>query len=166
MAALDQLLKALVFARWPLGQRQPFLGETLALWPTCNPGAAGGAGSQQPGVVFLARWVMVGVLVLLVWRAGGSPPRVRRARVLVLAGAVGNLLDQAVSGCRLEGGSLRGVRDFVDLWLQPLLGIDVHLPTFNPADVLILLGLGLWLSAWFQPEEEGRSGGERGLRAG
>ncbi|MBN2531134.1 MAG: signal peptidase II [Deltaproteobacteria bacterium] len=52
---------------------------------------------------------------------------------LILAGAIGNLLDRIM---------YRYVVDFVD-WFVVFRGKEYHWPTFNIADALILIGLGL-----------------------
>jgi lipoprotein signal peptidase len=54
---------------------------------------------------------------------------------LVLAGTLGNLYDRLV---------FQQVRDFIDVYLRP---IRYHYPTFNVADSLICVGVGIL--AWY-----------------
>jgi hypothetical protein len=43
-------------------------------------------------------------------------------------------------GRGLAGSPFRGVRDFIDVYFEPLFGIDHHFPAFNLADSCITVG--------------------------
>ena len=111
---------------------QSYLGETLRLEYSLNPGGFLSLGSQMsPSARF---WVFVifntamlaGVIWLLV-RRWNSRPLLFLAIVLFLAGGIGNLIDRVVQ----EGL----VTDFMVLSLGPL-----HTGVFNVADVAITTG--------------------------
>lgn len=91
-----------------------------------NTGASFSLFQGQTAVLVPVAVVLVGVLVVMVWRA----PTVGRAAIygLILGGALGNLSD------RLFRGGSGGVVDFIDLHFWP---------TFNVADSCIVVGCGL-----------------------
>jgi len=132
------------------GPRRPLLGEWLSFASTCNGGAAFGQFHQFPLVLVVGRACAVVFLAWLVLRAAPRPRLVLYAMVLVLAGALGNLLDNLWLGCRIEGRDFPlGVRDFVAVWFEPLIGIDYHFPAFNVADSCITVGAVAWILSGF-----------------
>jgi signal peptidase II len=156
LVGFDQWSKAAVFG-WlePLHARRPVLGQWLALWTSCNPGAAFGQFHQFPYVLVLGRLAAVLFLGWLLLRSA-SPPRLPLfAMTLVLAGALGNLIDNLWTGCdpEIAGHPFRGVRDFIDVWYQPFLGIDKHFPAFNVADSCITVGACAWILSGFLHRE-------------
>jgi len=77
--------------------------------------------------------------------------------VLVLSGALGNVIDNLGMGCGAEGLPY-GVRDFIAVWFEPLVGWDYHFPSFNVADACISVGAVLWISSGlFGPKEPSES---------
>ena len=132
------------------GPRRPILGEWLSFASTCNGGAAFGQFDQFPLVLVIGRACAVVFLAWLVLRAAPRPRLVLVAMVLVLAGALGNLIDNLWLGCRIDGRDFPlGVRDFVAVWFEPLIGIDYHFPAFNVADSCITVGAMAWILAGF-----------------
>jgi signal peptidase II len=145
----DQLTKQ--FARERLEGTPPrsFLADTVRLIYAENPGAFLGLGGQLPA---RARWVLLVVinagvaavlLAVLLWHSNMSLLRAA-ACTLLLAGAVGNLID------RLRFDGL--VIDFMNLGVGPL-----RTGIFNVADVAITLGAVLLVLPHFaspkpQPE--------------
>jgi len=100
-----------------------------------NPGAFFSLGaSLEPGlrrvVLVLASSVVMTLLLRLYAQTRSEQRRLRCALALLLAGAIGNLIDRARSG---------EVTDFVYLHV----GAWLHWATFNVADVLITAGLVL-----------------------
>jgi signal peptidase II len=64
--------------------------------------------------------------------------------MLVLSGAIGNLYDRF----RFEG-----VRDFIDVCFGDVEGW--HWPTFNVADIALVVGIGLLLLCSFRERPKG-----------
>ena len=84
----------------------------------------------------LARWALVGVAVvimiaLLIWLIRAGSNYITVALVLVIGGAVSNVIDRALSGA---------VIDFLDFH-----AFGVHWPAFNIADSVIVLGTAMLL---------------------
>mgnify|MGYP001258058495 CR=1 FL=1 len=157
LVALDQWSKYAVFA-WlepdgvPRHVPHRLLGEWLNFWTSCNPGAACGQFHQLPYVLVLGGAVAVGFLSWLLARCAAHPRLPLVAMTLVLAGALGNLVDNLWTGCevaRLVGTPFRGVRDFIDVDFQPLFGIESRFPAFNLADSCITIGACAWILSGF-----------------
>lgn len=141
LVAADQATKWLVLERFAPGARlelAPFLNLVLVF----NPGAAfsflaAAGGWQRPLLVAIALTAVVIVSVLIV----RSPDRrlFCGSLALILAGAVGNLID------RLRYGH---VVDFIDLHAA-----GWHWPAFNVADSAITIGAALLiLDGFARPE--------------
>ena len=177
LVVLDQLTKGAVFA-WleprPAGLstdvhghlRYVLAGSWFAFMTQCNPGAAFGQFGEFPEVLVAGRILAVGVLTWFLLRADPRHRTAFVAMVLVLAGAMGNLLDNLWSGCLPlgEGGRPFGVRDFIDVWFEPFLGWDYHFPSFNVADSCITIGAGLFIvsSIFHRRREDEDPAGEAG----
>ena len=134
IVALDQLTKAVVLERLPLGVPVTVIDGWLALTLVLNPGLAFGLlGSVPPGwrwVVAALSLVALAVLARVALRvlpAGGWTGRL--AIGLIFGGAVGNLVDRARFGA---------VVDFVDVYWR-----GWHWPAFNVADSAITVGVAL-----------------------
>jgi signal peptidase II len=134
VVALDQVSKAIVLDRLPLGVPISVIEGLLALTLVLNPGLAFGLlGSVPPAW----RWTVAGLslvalavlarVALRVLPAGGWVGRV--AIGLIFGGAVGNLIDRARFGA---------VVDFVDVYWR-----GWHWPAFNVADSAITVGVAL-----------------------
>ncbi|NOT30175.1 MAG: signal peptidase II [Planctomycetes bacterium] len=164
LVAFDQWSKARVF-EWlkatPEGysRPQPLLGEWLSFHSSCNPGAAFGQFDQFPYVLVIGRALAVMFLAWLLLRSDSRPRLPLFAMTLVLAGALGNLIDNLWTGCLSSGHPFQGVRDFIDVYFQPLFGIDWHFPAFNVADSCITVGALSWILASFlhRPAAEPKS---------
>ena len=136
VVVVDIITKAIAVATLqPRNIPHPVIGETLRWTLVYNPGAAFGLHLGQ-----YSRWIFtaltIGALVIL-WRlyratAAGDMPRTL-ALGLVVAGAIGNLID------RLR--SAMGVVDFIDVGIG-----DMRWPTFNVADMAV--STGAFLLAW------------------
>jgi len=134
VVALDQVTKALVLDRLPLGVPMTVVDNLVALTLVMNPGLAFGLlGSIPRGwrwVVAALSLVALAVLARVALRvlpAGGWVGRV--AIGLIFGGAVGNLIDRARFGA---------VVDFVDVHWR-----GWHWPAFNVADSAITIGVAL-----------------------
>lgn len=91
----------------------------------CNQGIAWGI--NFPGSAFWMLWI--GIIALIVFAiATRDPDSNPYCLIIILSGAISNIIDRLVFGC---------VIDF----------IDVHVwPVFNMADIFIVFG-GLWFLA-------------------
>jgi signal peptidase II len=134
IVALDQITKAVVLERLPLGVPVTVIDGWLALTLVLNPGLAFGLlGSVPLGwrwVVAALSLVALAVLARVALRvlpAGGWTGRL--AIGLIFGGAVGNLVDRARFGA---------VVDFVDVYWR-----GWHWPAFNVADSAITVGVAL-----------------------
>jgi signal peptidase II len=134
VVALDQISKAIVLGRLPLGVQIPVVDGLLALTLVLNPGLAFGLlGSVPPTwrwVVATLSLVALAVLARVALRvlpAGGWTGQL--AIGLIFGGAVGNLVDRARFGA---------VVDFVDVHWR-----GWHWPAFNVADSAITVGVAL-----------------------
>ena len=146
----DQLTKQIARERLEGTPPRSFLAGTVRLIYAENPGAFLGLGGQLPP---RARWVLLVVInavvaavlaVVLLWHSEMSLVRAA-ACTLLLAGAVGNLID------RVRFGGL--VIDFMNLGVGPL-----RTGIFNVADMAIMLGAVLLILPQFagprpQPEQ-------------
>lgn len=139
----DQLSKIWVLQNFELGesiQLLPVFNFTYAR----NYGAAfsflGDAGGWQ-------RWLFTAIAivvtcVLSVWlsRLKRSQLKLSLALVLIIAGAIGNLIDRSLYGY---------VVDFLHVYYQ-----QWHYPVFNIADCAITIGAGLLIWDSFSSEDE------------
>src|SRR5262245_6697861 len=105
LAVLDQWSKSAVFASFDLTRDghalpRPLYFDWLSFVKTCNGGAAFGQFSQFPYILVIGRAVAVLFLGWLLLRASARPRLVLVAMALVLAGAIGNLIDNLWTGCR------------------------------------------------------------------
>ena len=128
--SLDQATKWLALALLGDGRSVdvlPFLSWTL----TCNTGAAFSM-FQDLGWLFAIAAVLVSVyLIVAIWRYTNTSLE-GASNALILAGAVGNLVDRLIRGC---------VVDFVHVhygWF--------NFPVFNVADSAITVGAAGWIS--------------------
>lgn len=140
--ALDQVSKHWAVAHLQTRGIVTIVGGFLELRYVRNPGAFFGLGGSLPNDA--RRWLLSGVagcivlILVRVYARSAAPPRARRLRAglaLLLAGALGNLIDRVRHG---------EVVDFLHLRL----GDVFHWATFNVADICIALGLGLLVLEW------------------
>lgn len=107
----------------------PFLNFVLVH----NTGAAFGFLSSAGGwqnIFFIIVAVAASAFILwMSWRMDSKDKLLAIALMLVLGGAVGNLVDRLVHGC---------VVDFIDIYYDTW-----HWPAFNVADSAITIGAGL-----------------------
>ena len=122
LVALDQLVKYLVVQNIPLGEHVPFLPYLLDLTYVQNTGAAFSLFSDHTWILALISLVMSVLLALAVWKPLFRHPFGRTA--LVLAGAVGNLIDRALQGY------------VVDMFHV----LFMEFAVFNVADICVVVG--------------------------
>lgn len=128
VAVVDQVTKVLALDHLRQGEivLAPFLNLALAF----NTGAAfsflANAGGWQ-NLFFVGVAIVVSIVILMMARRLGADDRqVMLGLMLVLGGAIGNVIDRVRLGY---------VIDFIDLHYQ-----SWHWPTFNVADSAITLG--------------------------
>jgi len=144
--ALDLWTKRAVFA-WlrdveghQVGIIDGFLSFQLAL----NRGAAFGIADGQQA--FLIGVSVLAMLIILGWFffAGAKQRIIYVALGLFGAGVAGNLWDRAFNGGQ--------VRDFIDVVYWP----GRHWHTFNVADAMLCIAVGLLMTATFFTDSSGR----------
>lgn len=143
--ALDQATKLWISQTYPLHSITPVIQGFFNLVYVTNRGAAFSLLSNwsSPFVaLFFAgvSLVILGVLGYLFWRLPAQDNLAAAGYSLVMAGAVGNLID------RLRLGE---VIDFLDFYVSRF-----HWPAFNIADSLVCIGAGVLLIAIWRTEEE------------
>ena len=124
LVALDQLVKYLVYTNIPLHGSVPFIPHVLELTYVQNTGAAFSVLSEHTWLLTLTSLVMSVVLAAAVWKKFFAHPFGRAALTLVLAGAIGNLIDRALRG-------------FVVDMFHPLF---MQFAVFNVADICVVVG--------------------------
>lgn len=124
LVAADQLVKYLVVQHIPLYTHVPFLPHVLDLTYVQNTGAAFSFLSAHTWLLTLISAVMSVVLALAVWKKFFTHPFGRTALTLILAGAVGNLIDRAAMGY------------VVDMFNVLFMDFAV----FNVADICVVVG--------------------------
>ena len=124
LVGLDQLVKFLVRAYIPLGGSAPFLPHILQLTYVQNTGAAFSIFSQHTWILTVVSLVVSVALAVLLLKKVFPHPLAMLTLSLVLAGAVGNLIDRALFG-------------YVTDMFQTLF---MSFPVFNVADICVVCG--------------------------
>ena len=144
LVALDQLVKYLVMTRIPLGEHVPFIPYILDLTYVTNTGAAFSIFSDHTWALALVSLVMSIVLAAALWKGLFKHPLGKLTITLLLAGAVGNLIDRAFRGF------------VVDMFNVLFMNFAV----FNVADICVVVGgisaglYYLFLMDKLEPREE------------
>lgn len=121
---LDQGVKFLVRTGIPLGGSVPFIPYILELTYVRNTGAAFSLLAEHTWLLTLISAVMSVALVLALFRGFFKHPLGKVSLCLVLAGAVGNLIDRAVLGY------------VVDMFRT----LFMEFAVFNVADICVVVG--------------------------
>lgn len=124
LVAADQLVKYLVLTHIPLGGSVPFIPYVMDLTYVQNTGAAFSMLSDHTWLLTLCSVVMSVILAVAVWKKFFSHPLGRTALTLVLAGAIGNLIDRAMRGF------------VVDMFHT----LFMEFAVFNVADICVVVG--------------------------
>ena len=132
VAAIDQLLKALVVENLVLGQDEQLIGP-VDLTLVRNDGVAFGLADGGGVPVLLLGLIALGVMIG-VFAYAADRPGMWVAMGLLAGGALGNLADRVRIGAAI---------DFLDppLW-----------PAFNLADIAIVAGVGLFVAMLLAPD--------------
>ena len=124
LVGLDQLVKFLVRAYIPLGGSAPFLPHILQLTYVQNTGAAFSIFSQHTWILTIVSLVVSVALAVMLLKKVFPHPFAMLTLSLVLAGAVGNLIDRALFGYVIDM--------FQTLFMQ--------FAVFNVADICVVCG--------------------------
>jgi signal peptidase II len=128
--ALDLLTKEAVFDRLKPNETFPVIDGLLQLAPMLNDGAAfGWFSGKSPFLIAVSIIAVVAIFVFFIL----SKSRQRSVQVglsLIVACACGNLWD------RISNDGY--IRDFIDIYYR-----SYHMHTFNIADSLLCVGVGL-----------------------
>ncbi len=141
---IDQVTKAWAVRRLRFGEDIPVISGLLNFAYAQNTGVAfsmlddhGDAGRWGLSAVAM----IAGVLVLyFFWKTPRSDDRILGALALLLAGIIGNVTDRMRLGF---------VVDFIDVQFG-----SWHYPTFNIADMAIVLGAGLLILDMFKSKKK------------
>ncbi len=146
LVALDQLTKIWAVNTYPLNGPSDPIGLGFHFTYIQNTGAAFGILKRGPTATLLlgtlSAVVALGIVIFLL-RRGRTLPRVQLvAFTLILAGAVGNMIDRFLFGY---------VRDFIHFYLT-----NFNFPVFNVADSCVVIGAALLILASFfeRPKRE------------
>jgi len=124
LVVVDQLVKFLVRANIPLGEGVPFIPHILQLTYYQNTGAAFSIFEQHTWILTLISAAASVLLIVLLAKKTFNHPFAMVSLALVLAGAVGNLIDRLFLG-------------YVTDMFQTLF---MNFPIFNVADICIVCG--------------------------
>ena len=124
LVAVDQIVKHLVMTSIGFGEHVPFIPYILELTYVENTGAAFSIFSKHTWALALVSLVMSAVLALALWKGLFKHPFGKLALTLLLAGAVGNLIDRAFRGYVVDMFNVLFMRFAV----------------FNVADICVVLG--------------------------
>ena len=143
LVALDQLVKYLVVQNIPLGEHVPFLPYLLDLTYVQNTGAAFSLFSEHTWLLAVISLVMSVLLAAALWKPLFRHPFGRVALSLLLAGAIGNLIDRALQGY------------VVDMFHV----LFMEFAVFNVADICVVVGgiAAMVYYLFFYEKLEGRS---------
>ncbi len=124
LVGLDQLVKYLVVQNISMGEHVPFLPHILDLTYVQNTGAAFSIFAEHTWLLTLISLVMSVVLAVALWKGFFRHPFGRTMLALLLAGAIGNLIDRATLGY------------VVDMFHV----LFVNFAVFNVADICVVVG--------------------------
>ena len=124
LVIVDQAVKYLVMTNIAFGEHVPFIPYLLELTYVENTGAAFSIFSEHTWALAVVSLVMSLVLALALFKNFFRHPFGKLALTLLLAGAVGNLIDRA----------FRGV--VVDMFNV----LFMHFAVFNVADICVVVG--------------------------
>lgn len=141
LVGLDQVTKQVAESSLMYRDPVPVVGDLVRFMLVYNPGAAFSFGTAfTPVFTVLSTAAVVG----LVWALGRDwAPWVRRAMMLLLGGAAGNLMDRLF---REPGFAVGHVVDFIAL---------PNFPVFNVADMFITAGGALVVAMSLFPQRFG-----------
>jgi len=136
--ALDQATKWFIKNSMHLGQSVPILGDTVRITFVENDGIAFGLHIASGKFFTVLSAAACALIVAFFWKHRRAGNGLRSGLLLILGGAVGNLVDRIAFG---------RVVDFVDVGVR-----HIRWPVFNIADSAVVIGTGIVL-AWMIRED-------------
>ena len=141
VVVLDQITKALTRSNMDLYDSVPVITNFFHLTYVTNDGMA--FGLNFPGGIYVfsvVSIILTAIIFMYLWKEQNNHILMRLSLALILAGAIGNLID------RLRFGE---VVDFFDFMIG-----DFHWYIFNVADSSVTIGMILFLyfSFYIQPK--------------
>lgn len=124
LVVVDQAVKVLVRANIPLGGAVPFLPHVMDLTYVQNTGAAFSILRSHTWLLTIVSLVVAAAVAAAIWKRVFSHPFGLAALSVVLAGAVGNLIDRLFFGY------------VTDMFMTTFINFAV----FNVADICVVLG--------------------------
>ena len=144
LVVIDQIVKIWVRSAIPLGQSIPFIPYLMDLTYVQNTGAAFSVFSQHTWLLTLISLAGSALLAFLLWKNYFPGWMGKLSLSLVLAGAVGNLIDRALAGY------------VTDMFQTTFINFAV----FNVADICVCCGGALLvvyvLFFWDKDKEAGK----------
>lgn len=133
---IDRVSKLLAVGALSDGRRIRIIGSALGLRLVHNPGGIFGILPGSTQFIFFAGAIIIAVVATWAWHRGMTPVIMG----FIIGGGVGNLIDRLLGPVMFRGE----VVDFIDssVW-----------PTFNLADVAIVVGVGLFLVKGFKARD-------------
>lgn len=131
LIVIDQLVKGWVRGSIPLGESVPFIPYVMDLTYTQNTGAAFSSFSELTWLLTLVSLAASVAVAVLLWKDIFPGKWGRLSLSLILAGAVGNLIDRALLG-------------FVTDMFQTTF---INFSVFNVADICVVVG-GFLMAAY------------------
>ncbi len=153
VVAVDQAAKIAVVNTMYRGQSIPVIGDWFRLTYTENPGMAFGIEFGHPGLVTVFSVAATALIIFYLLQIGTAYAPYRMSLILVLGGAVGNIVDRVLYGWILYDEPLfvGRVVDFIhfNIWrgqipdAVPLIGghFTALFPIWNVADMAIVVGV-------------------------
>ena len=137
LVAVDQATKWWAATTFPLNEQGRYIGLGFYLTYVKNTGAAFGILQDGTLVLGVLSAVVAVLLTVYLLRSRAMPTLQRTALTLILAGALGNMVDRFFLGY---------VRDFIHFQIP-----SFNFAVFNVADSCVVIGAGLLLISSFLP---------------
>lgn len=133
IVVIDRILKFAIFKNFHIGSSFPVIKGILYITPTYNKGVAFGLFKESAPFILVALPLIIACFILyIILMKRPKSPLLTSGLFLVLAGAIGNLIDRIICGY---------VMDFIDFRIWPV---------FNIADSSITIGTCLILISLFK----------------
>lgn len=141
IVVIDQITKALTRLNMEIGDSVPVIQNFFYLTYVTNDGMA--FGLNFPGGIYVLSAVSIILTIVIfmyLWKERNGHFLMRLSLALILAGAIGNLIDRVLLG---------QVVDFFDFMIG-----DFHWYIFNVADSSVTIGMIIFLyfSFYIQPD--------------
>lgn len=124
LIGIDRYSKYIINKNIAFGERISIIDKFFYLTNHDNLGAAWGM-FQNGRYIFIGLTIIVAAIII-VYMTKAQSKFLKLALSVILGGAFGNLIDRVYKG---------GVTDFLDFYIG-----SYHFPTFNAADMCIVLG--------------------------